>query len=307
MALQEGVITSETSIRCYNGFFIGRKKRGCHCGGGLRDLNSGIYHSCNAYFAGVFQKIFSKYPTPDESMDVWEKHMKSFGLGGYLGSDIYTGRPGRVPNKELYDKWYGDGRWSWSYIYSNSIGQGEIAVTPLQLANMTAAIANRGHYYIPHILKKIEGEDITDPKFTEPQHTTIDKKHFDPVIQGMTDVYNKGTARWVQIPDIAIAGKTGTVENFTKIDGVKSQLTDNSVFVAFAPVDNPKIAIAVYIENGYYGSRYAGHIASLMIEKYIKGFITRKDLEKRMLEKTLEHEYAKPYSGKEFKINEYVW
>lgn len=307
VALQEGVVTPETTIRCYNGFYIGRKKRGCHCGGGLRDLNSGIYHSCNAYFAGVFQKIFSKYPTSDESMDVWEKHMRSFGLGGYLGSDIYTGRPGRVPNKELYDKWYGDNRWSWSYIYSNSIGQGEIAVTPLQLANMTAAIANRGHYYIPHILKKIEGEDIKDSKFTEPQHTTIDKKHFDPVVQGMADVYNKGTARWVQIPDIAIAGKTGTVENFTKIDGVKTQLTDNSVFVAFAPVDNPKIAIAVYIENGYYGSRYAGHIASLMIEKYIKGFITRKDLEKKMLEKTLEHEYAKPYSGKEFKINEYVW
>ncbi|SDL73196.1 peptidoglycan D,D-transpeptidase FtsI family protein [Kriegella aquimaris] len=307
VALQEGVITPETSIRCYNGFYIGRKKRGCHCGGGLRDLNSGIYHSCNAYFAGVFQKIFSKYPTSDESMDAWEKHIRSFGLGGYLGSDIYTGRPGRVPNKELYDKWYGDNRWSWSYIYSNAIGQGEIAVTPLQLANMTAAIANRGHFYIPHILKKIEGEDITDPKFTEPQHTTIDKKHFDPVVQGMADVYTKGTARWVQIPDITIAGKTGTVENFTKIDGVKTQLTDNSVFVAFAPVDNPKIAIAVYIENGYYGSRYAGHIASLMIEKYIKGFITRKDLEKKMLDRTLEHEYAKPYSGKEFKINEYVW
>lgn len=123
----------------------------------------------------------------------------------------------------------------------------------------------------------------------------------------MADVYKKGTARWLQIPDIEIAGKTGTAENFTKIDGVRTQLTDHSVFVAFAPVDNPRIAIAVYIENGYFGSRYAGHIASLMIEKYLKGEISRTDLEKRMLEKTLEHEYAKPYSEKAFKINERVW
>jgi penicillin-binding protein 2 len=123
----------------------------------------------------------------------------------------------------------------------------------------------------------------------------------------MADVYNKGTAKWLRVPDIDIAGKTGTVENFIRINGVKTQLTDHSVFIAFAPVDNPQIALAVYIENGYYGARYAGHIASLLIEKYLKGEITRKDLEKRMLEKTLEHEYAKPYSGEEFKINEYVW
>ena len=123
----------------------------------------------------------------------------------------------------------------------------------------------------------------------------------------MKQVYEKGTAKWLQIPDITIAGKTGTVENYTKIDSVRVQLTDHSVFVAFAPVENPQIAIAVYIENGYYGSRYAGHIASLMIEKYIKGEITRTDLEKKMLERTLEREYAKPYSGKEFKINEYDW
>ena len=146
-----------------------------------------------------------------------------------------------------------------------------------------------------------------DPKYTEPHYTTIDRKHFEPVIKGMANVYKYGTARWVQIPDIEIAGKTGTVENFIRVDGERMQLTDHSVFVAFAPVENPQIALAVYIENGYYGSRYAGHIASLLIEKYIKGEITRKDLEKRMLEKTLEHEYAKPYSGEPFKINEYVW
>ncbi|UJH66313.1 penicillin-binding protein 2 [Allomuricauda sp. SCSIO 65647] len=307
VALQEGVIDSETKFTCYNGFYVGNKKRGCHCGGGIRDMNSGIFRSCNAYFAGTFRKIYGKFATTDEGMDVWEKHVKSFGLGNYLGTDLPTGRPGRIPGKEYYDKWYGDNRWASSTIISNSIGQGEVAATPLQLANMTAAIANKGYYYTPHIIKKIGASGSIDPRFTERRYTTIDREHFDPVIEGMANVYKYGTAKWIRIPDIEIAGKTGTVENFTRIDGERVQLTDHSVFVAFAPVENPKIALAVYIENGYYGARYAGHIASLLIEKYIKRKITRKDLEKKMLEKTLEHEYVKPYSGEPFKINEYVW
>ncbi|MEX0274894.1 MAG: penicillin-binding protein 2 [Flavobacteriaceae bacterium] len=307
IALQEGTISPQTKFTCYNGFYVGRRKRGCHCGGGVRDMNTGIYRSCNAYFAGTFRKIFDKYDTTDEGMDAWEKHVKSFGLGNYLGYDLPTGRKGFIPGKGFYDKWYGDNRWASSYIISNSIGQGEVLVTPVQLANMTAAIANRGHFYTPHVLKKIDGKEINIPDFTEPKHTTIDKEHFEPVIEGMANVYRYGTARGVRIPGIEIAGKTGTVENFAIIDSVKTQLTDHSVFVAFAPVDNPKIALSVYIEHGYYGSRYAGHIASLMIEKYLKGEISRKDLEKKMLEKTLEHEYAKPYSGDKFKINEYAW
>lgn len=307
VALQEGVIEPSTKFRCYNGFYVGNQKKGCHCGGGVRDMNSGIYQSCNAYFAGTFRKIYDKFPTTDEGMDVWEKHIKSFGLGNYLGTDLPTGRPGRIPGKAFYDRWYGDGRWASSTIISNSIGQGEVAATPLQLANMTAAISNRGYYFTPHIIKSVGSSGAIDPKYTEPHYTTIDRKHFEPVIEGMSNVYKYGTAKWIQVPGINIAGKTGTVENFTRINGEKVQLTDNSVFVAFAPVENPKIALAVYIENGYYGGRYAGHIASLLIEKYIKGEITRKDLEKRMLEKTLEHEYAKPLSGEPFKINEYVW
>lgn len=309
IALQEGVMDVSTTVRCYNGFYVGRKKRGCHCGGGSRTMVDGIYKSCNAYFAETFRKIYEKYETTDEGMDVWEKHMKSFGLGNYLGYDLPFGQKGRIPNKEYYDKWYGDNRWSSSYIISNAIGQGEILATPVQLANMTAAIANKGYYYTPHILKKIEGKPINNPKFTEVKKTTINKEHFEPIIEGMAKVFTSpgGTARWLQIPGITTAGKTGTAENFTKIDGVRTQLTDHSVFIAFAPVENPKIAIAVYIENGYYGSRYAGHIASLMIEKYLNGDVTRKNLEKKMLDKTLEREYAKPYSGEEFKINEYVW
>jgi len=307
VALQEGVIETDTKIRCYNGFYVGKTKRGCHCGGGMRDLNSGIFNSCNAYFAGTFRKIYGKYTSTDEGMDAWERHMKSFGLGNFLGTDLPTGAPGRIPDKKYYDKWYGDNRWASSTIISNAIGQGEVATTPIQLANMTAAIANRGHFYTPHIIQQIGDNTNIDSKFKERRNTTIDKEHFEPVVQAMHNVYKYGTARWLKIPDIEIAGKTGTVENFTRVDGERMQLTDHSIFVAFAPVENPKIALAVYIENGYYGSRYAGHIASLLIEKYLKGEITRKDLERRMLEKTLEHEYAKPLSGEPFKINEYEW
>lgn len=307
IALQEEVITPETRIQCFNGFYVGKRKRGCHCGGGYRELNDGIFNSCNAYFAGTFRKIFDKYPDSDEGLEVWDKHVKSFGLGGFLGSDIPTGRSGLIPTPATYDRMYGDGRWTSSYFISNAIGQGEVLVTPIQLANMTATIANRGHYIVPHLLKEVEGLPNNNPKFNEVHYTTVDKKHFDPVVQGMAEVYLHGTARRLQVKDIDIAGKTGTVENFTRIDGVRTQLTDHSVFVAFAPVNNPKIAIAVYIENGYYGARHAGHIASLLIEKYLKGEITRTDLEKKMLETTLEKEYAKALSGEPFRINERNW
>jgi penicillin-binding protein 2 len=233
--------------------------------------------------------------------------MKSFGLGDFLGTDLPTGAPGRIPSTKFCDRAYGRNRWVSTFVISNAIGQGEVAATPLQLANMTAAIANRGYFITPHLLKEVEGENNIDYKFREKRYTTIDEKHFEPVMKGMEAVYTSGTARFLQIPGIRIAGKTGTVENYTRIDGEKVQLTDHSVFVAFAPVEDPKIAIAVYIEHGYYGNRYAGHIASLMIEKYLKGEISRVDLEKRMLEKTLAKEYAKPTSGQAFEINEYAW
>lgn len=309
IGLQEKTLTPESKVRCYNGFYYGRRNRklGCHCGGGLRNMNSGIYNSCNAYFANAFKQFFDKFDNSKQGLDHWEKHVKSFGLGNFLGTDLPTGAPGRIPGRKYYDKAYPNSNWTWSYFISNSIGQGEIATTPIQLANMTAAIANRGFFYTPHILKEIEGKKINIPKYTQRKYTTIDKQHFEPVIEGMVNVYKKGTAKYIQVPGVNIAGKTGTVENYTVIDSVRTQLTDHSIFVAFAPAENPKIALAVYIEHGYYGARYAGHIASLLIEKYLKGKITRKDLEKRMLEKTLEHEYAKPHSGEPFKINEYEW
>ena len=303
VALQEHVITPEAKITCTGIYHYGRNdKMGCHCGGGKRDLVLGIAKSCNSYFANAFRKTIDKYPDASHSMDLWSNHIKSFGLGNFLGYDLAIGKKGLIPNGAFYDKWYPDFNWGATTVLSNSIGQGEVLVTPIQLANITAAIANKGYYYTPHIIKHIEGETI-DKKYTTKKHTTIDPKYFPPVIDGLFDVYNNGTAMFLRVPGIDICGKTGTSENFAIIDGKRTQLTDHSIFIAFAPKDNPKIALAVFVENGYYGSRWAGRIASLMIEQYLKGEVTLKQMEQLVLDKSLEDEYAKPYSGKPFTIN----
>ncbi len=304
-ALQEGAIDEQTTITCNHGYVYGRnnRKMACHCGGGLRNLNTGISKSCNAYFANAFRKTIEKYDNADHAMDIWSNHIKSFGLGDFLGYDLSIGKKGNIPDGAYYNKWYPDFKWGATTIISNAIGQGEVLVTPIQLANMMAAIANRGFYYTPHILKSIKGHTLSE-KYQTQHHTTIDKHHFEPVIEGLFDVYNKGTANFLQVPGIEICGKTGTSENFIKIDSVRTQLTDHSIFVAFAPKDDPKIAIAIFVENGYYGARWAGRIASLMIEKYIKGEVTLKYMEQMVLEKSLEEEYLKPYSGEPFIINQ---
>ena len=275
----------------------------CHDSGPMQ-LHRAIYKSCNTYFANTYKLIIDKHG-PKKGVNVWANHLKSFGLGNFMGYDLPAGRKGHIPTSDYYDKWYPNGGWRSTTIISNSIGQGEVNMTPIQLANMMAAVANRGHYYTPHIIKKIKGQEI-DKKFTTKHETTIDKKHFDPVINGLVDVYNSGTASQYKLNDVEIAGKTGTAENFTKINGKRVQLTDHSVFVAFAPKDNPKIALAVLVENGYWGTRYGAPIATLMIEKYIRGSrdsIKRKDLEKRMFESSLDFEYQKPISGQPFTIN----
>ena len=307
IAMQEGILTERQTVFCAGGLRYGRGAfMGCHAHSNPVNLHNAVYHSCNAYFGSVYLNTINKYNTPQEGMDVWENHLRSFGLGGFLGNDLPTGRPGKVPTSAYYNRIYNfpTYRWFATATVSNSIGQGEIITTPIQLANMTAAIANRGYYYTPHILKKINGETAKDSAFTVKNHTTIDPRHFDPIIEGMFDVYNKGTARNLQVPGIEICGKTGTAENFTRIDGKRVQLTDHSIFVAFAPKDDPQIAIAVFVENGYWGGRYAGRIAGLMIEKYLRGEITRKDMETWILNNSLEHEYAKPLSGKPFTINQ---
>jgi penicillin-binding protein 2 len=303
IGLQEQVVTTKESFSCRMGYYLGsRRLTGCHQHSSPLSMNDGIAQSCNAYFVNVYRRIVDKYKDPSIGMNLWSNHAKSFGLGKFLNNDLSVGRPGRIPNGDYYNKAYGEGRWRSTYIVSNAIGQGEVEATPIQLANMVAAIGNRGYYYTPHIIKNIEGQAIEE-KYTIPNYTTIDKEHFEPVINGMFDVYNKGTAYSLQVPGIEICGKTGTAENYVRINGVKTQLTDHSIFVAFAPKDNPKIAIAVFVENGYWGSRFAGRMASLMIEKYLKGTITRTDMEHWILTHSLENEYAKPQSGQPFRIN----
>ncbi len=310
VALQEEVITPQTTYTCHHGYVYGRsgRKMGCHCGSGRRNVINGVAKSCNAYFANAYRQVISKYDSPREGMNVWSNHIKSFGLGDYFRNDLSTGRKGRIPSGDYYtNNYFKHNKWHVLNTISNAIGQGQVEMTPIQLAHMTATIANRGHYFTPHIIKSIDGKAIEDPHFTEPKYTTIDKENFEPVIQGMHDVFSMkkgGTAKWLNVPSVEICGKTGTAENFVIIDSVRTQLTDHSIFVAFAPKDNPKIAIAVFVENGYYGARWAGKISSLMIEKYLKGEITLKAMEKLVLEKSLEEEYAKPLSGKPFTINE---
>jgi len=293
VALQEGVIDANTTVFCNRGFSYARGRfMGCHCHGGALQLHRGIFESCNSYFATAYMKTINKYSKPAQAVDIWSNHVKSFGLGQFMGYDLPTGKRGKVPDSKTYKRMYPNGGWRSTTIISNSIGQGEVLMTPIQLANMMATIANEGYYYTPHIIKKIEGHKI-DKKFTTKHVTTIDKKHFEPIISGLFDVYNLGTARALRVEGIDICGKTGTAENFAKIGGVRVKLEDHSIFVAFAPKDNPKIAIAVMVENGGYGATIAGPIASLMIEKYLRQKITRTDLEKRILATSLQGRYAK--------------
>jgi penicillin-binding protein 2 len=251
----------------------------------------------------VYRHIIDKDNNAPDGMNTWHSHLGSFGLGNYLGYDHPVGQSGYVPNANFYNLWYPNQRWRGATTVSNAIGQGEILMTPIQLANVAATIANRGFFYSPHFVKGIQG-DFIDSRYKTKRYTTISTKHFDPVVEGMANVVKKGTARVAAVRGIEVCGKTGTIENFTKINGVRTQLTDHSMFIAFAPKENPKIALAVIVENGYWGGRWAAPIASLVIEKYLTGDVKRKWLEKRMMEGSLEAEYAKVTSNEPFTINE---
>jgi len=298
IGLQEQVINPETHFYCYGGFKYGRSAKAfmkCHCGiyGSPIKLDKGIYKSCNAYFANVYKRIIEKYPTSSEGMKTWSDHAKSFGLGNFLNNDLSSGKKGLIPDDAYYNRYYPNFNWGASTTISNAIGQGEILTTPIQLANMMAAIANRGYYFTPHIIKTINNKPIQNENFTTPKNTSIKPEYFEPVIEGMFNVFEKGTAQGSRVRGIDICGKTGTAENFTSVNGEKVQFEDHSVFIAFAPKDNPKIAIAVFVENGYWGSRWAGPIATLMIEKYLNGETARPWLEQRMIEGSLQNEYDK--------------
>ena len=299
IGLQEGVISEKTSFYCYNGYRYGNRKNefmGCHCDifGRPIQLKTAISKSCNSYFANTYKRIVEKNKNPSLGLDNWSDHVKSFGLGNYLGYDLPQGSPGLIPTGKYYDQIY---RYSWnaSTNISNAIGQGEVQTTPIQLANFTAAIANKGYFFTPHILKGVNKSPIENASFTEKKQTTIDEKHFSPVIEAMYEVFKTGTGKWSQVKGIEICGKTGTSENYTVVNGKRIKLEDHSILVAFAPKDNPKIAIAIFVENGGYGSRIAAPITSLMIEKYLNGEISEATVhrERSMLNISLQEEYNK--------------
>ncbi|MBE9467282.1 MAG: penicillin-binding protein 2 [Bacteroidetes bacterium] len=280
VGLQEKVLYKNTLYSCHGGYHYGRQIVGCHNHPSPLDLTHAIQYSCNAYFCNVYRSIIDnpEFTSADEGFKVWRDYVTSFGLGNKLGTDFANELSGNIPTTKYYDKYYGHGHWSSLTTLSLSIGQGELGITPLQLANMTSTVANRGFYYTPHLIKKISSKKNIDEKFLVQRYTKIDSSYFPIVIDGMEKVINGeagSTARIAKIKDIIVCGKTGTAQN--------PHGDNHSIFIAFAPKDNPKIAIAVFIENGGYGARWAAPTASLMIEKYLKKNISRKWLENYIL------------------------
>ncbi len=289
IGLQEGVLDTKMAYPCNRGYrYSGNHKLGCHAHRSPLVLEEAIMMSCNGFFCYVLKSILEnrKYKTIEDAFDRWREYVVSFGFGRKLGSDFPAELGGTIPTSKYYDKIYGKGGWKFTTVVSLSIGQGEIGVTPLQIANLSATVANRGYYYIPHIVKDSPGVEIA-PKFHERQYTEVDTTEFKKVIQGMWRAVNSGfgsggTASIAAVPGLDICGKTGTAQN--------PHGADNSVFICFAPKDDPKIAIAAYIENAGFGATWACPIASLMVEKYLNGSIAegqRKDLEKRVMEGNL--------------------
>ncbi len=261
--LQEGIINAGTTFPCSHGFSYRGLHVGCHAHPSPLPLLPSIATSCNSYFCwGLYYMIGSrqKYGSVQNAMNTWRDYMVSMGFGYKLGIDLPGEKRGMIPNAQFYDKAY-RGSWNGLTVISIAIGQGEVTATPLQIANLGATIANRGYFVTPHVVKEIEGEPI-DSVFSEKRYTKVDKSHYDEVAQGMRMAVLGGTCRTANMPDIEICGKTGTAQNHGK---------DHSAFMGFAPLNNPKIAVAVYVENGGWGATYGVPIGKLIIEKYIKG------------------------------------
>jgi len=277
IGLQLGVLTPSTRYPCGGGFRVGGHVVGCHAHPGPPDLLFSIQTSCNSYYCAAFRDIVNHGRNTEEGYITWRKYITAFGLGtNFPDSDIPNVKSGLIPQSTFYDKWYGRGKWKPTTIISLGIGQGELKVNALQLANMTAALANGGWWITPHLGKKVDNESIRIFKRNE---TGIKPEYISIVKEGMQRVMTGGTGRGAQIPGITSGGKTGTAQN--------PHGEDHSVFVCFAPADKPKIAIAVLVENAGFGATWAGPIASLMIEKYLFREVKRPDLEKRIMEGVL--------------------
>jgi len=291
IGLQEGVLTPQTQYPCSQGYHFGNNKLGCHNHKSPLDMEESIMMSCNAYYCYVLKNILEnrKYKSIAEAMDKWNEYVQSFGFGHKLGSDFPSELGGNIPSAKYYNKVYGKGGWKAHTVISLSIGQGEIGVTPMHIANLCATIANRGYYYIPHIIKDSDSIRI-DEKYHQKQYTMVDTIQFHKVIKGMWRAVNSGfgsggTASIAAVEGLNICGKTGTAQN--------PRGADNSVFICFAPMDHPKIAVAAYVENGGFGATWAAPIASLLVEKYLTGKVERADLEQRMLQGDLMYRVKK--------------
>ena len=277
IALEENVIDENKFYSCTKGFEYEKNKFvKCHPHRSLTNLEQAIAISCNTYFCQAFSETFKKFKTTKEAYNIWRNHIKSFGIGEWMNNDFVSGAKGLLPEHSYYSKYYGRTSWNSSTIISMAIGQGELLMTPIQMANIAAIIANKGFYYTPHIIKGVEGENFIDSSFTKKKYTTINPKYYDVIIEGMEKVISSsnGTAHNINSEEIIICGKTGTAQN--------PHGEDHSIFIAFAPKENPKIALAVYVENGGWGSTWAAPIASLMIEKYTNSKINS-DLEEFIL------------------------
>jgi penicillin-binding protein 2 len=297
VALDEGVITPSFGIRCV-GFYYGCS-RVLHCtehwAGHSKDLETAIAYSCNSYFFDVFRKIIDRKGDVAHGLAAWRNYMSAFGLGHPLGIDIPGENAGNIPDTTYYDKVFGQGHWSSCTIVSCGIGQGEILETPLQIANGACLIANHGYYYTPHFVKSIDGDTaLLAPFHKKHVVTRIPDSMYRTVVAGMARVVEEGTARFVQVPGVQMCGKTGTAQN--------PHGKDHSLFEAFAPRNNPRIAIAVVVENAGYGATYAAPIASLMIEKYLNDTIAtgpRTELMNRMINTTILPDYLKEGNQKQ--------
>jgi penicillin-binding protein 2 len=271
IGLQEGVLTPNSTFACNKSLVA------CHNHPNPVNLFGAIRNSCNPYYHQAFRQIINRevssntFKDTEIGLNAWRESVLKFGLGGPLGIDMSGEKGGDIPSSKLYDRIYGAGHWKYSTIYSLSIGQGEMQVTPLQMANLAAIFANKGYYYTPHLIKAIDGDPKKIPaKFQQKISVGIDARHFDLIQDAMVEAIY-GTAARAVMTDLVIAGKTGTAQN--------PHGEDHSVFIAFAPKDNPTIAIAVYVENAGWGGRAAASTASLMIEKYIRKTISRPQLQ----------------------------
>lgn len=278
--LQEDIVTLGTAYPCYHGYVNGRLRLGCHSHASPIALRPALQTSCNAYFCWGFKSLVdrrSKYGSTAEAFEVWKKHLVSMGYGYKLGVDLPGEYRGFLPNAEYYNQVYGDGHWRANTVISVSIGQGEIMATPLQIANLCATVANRGWFITPHIVKEIQ-DTVLPSEYTTRRRPTIDTRHYAPIAEGMRMAVTGGTCRLANLPDIMVAGKTGTAQN--------PHGKDHSAFIGFAPYEQPRIAVCAYIENAGYGATFGVPIGSLVIEKYLKGEISpeRKYIEQRMLE-----------------------